>query len=251
VVPKNANQQTQEDESEDVVQLSPTLLSPGINFVSLGVFLGAVAHELRTPVTSAQAFAQLIEMSPECTPKIKTYVKEILTACADLQKCMSPLAALLQSEEMENTESIDLNAALRDAVFAVPDTKLDLQLGEEVPPILGNPIQLRNVIQTLFRLSFAGPHRQSKTGEITIRTEAAPQDKVTLVYEDDLSPTPAQTSMLDRPKFMIEDVLAYAEFDTLILRSAMRRIRGSVALTITPEGKRRLTLIFPKFQSKG
>jgi signal transduction histidine kinase len=246
-MPKNIAKRLRDLDVEATSGGLPPLLSPGINFVSLGVFLGSVAHELQTPVTSLRAFAQLIEMNTECTPKIKEYVLEILSACTELQRSMSPLGSLLQSAGMEDPSPVALNEVVEEIASHVPEIKVELHLGKQLPQVLGNRVQIQNVIQTLFRLSFA----HGGVSKVSIATGINSMDKITLTYDDNLSPTPAQTSLLERTQFVIDDVLHYAEFDTLILRSAMRRIRGSVSLTITPDGKRRLTLLFPKVQPKG
>ena len=230
-----------------IVDMSPSadpLLMPRLNVASLAVLLGAITHELRTPLAALRAFAQLIEMNPECTPTLKGYVREIIASCTDLERRTNPLGSMVQSPRMAESDAIDLNGIVQETLTALGSElapkglRIEPQLAEALPLIRGNALQVRAIIHSLLRRSLAG--------RVVLSTTDSADGMVKLIYECD----GAKASALATGHLAVDEITIEADFEWLIVRSIMRSQRGSITSAPAPDNRHRWELSFPKVPEK-
>lgn len=120
----------------------------------LTAFAGQVAHDLRNPLSAVKMSLELLEdqmASPDLDPDTLAYVATRANSGAErMQQLIDDLLAYARiGGHMAHTE-VDLGRVLEDvrADLAVPLAGATLEAGD-LPVVLGDPVQLRAVLQNL------------------------------------------------------------------------------------------------------
>jgi len=131
-------------------------------------FIQNVSHELRTPLAIARGYAELLENGDlgELRPEQRKPIDIIARRMRMLGRMMDDIAAIIDTETPKlSREWIDLIELTR-AAFAdfegrtqKANLTLSVQVPPELPPVLGDPIQLQRVLDNLLgnALKFTPP----------------------------------------------------------------------------------------------
>ena len=146
--------------AEEAVRESRERLTHVARLSTLGEMTTGLAHELNQPLTAiatyARAAERLAEQGPAQHDEVVSALRQIAAQALRAGEIIKRLRALVRNRETQE-ELLDLNAVVRElAVLAQSDARansvqLQLELAEGLPPVLGDAIQLQQVMLNLVR----------------------------------------------------------------------------------------------------
>lgn len=138
---------------------------------SLGRLAGGMAHDMNNILAAIMAAGETIQLRPQDAPEISKAVARILQASRRGRTLVSGLLDFARKGLGERVP-LDLNALIRQEAELLASTTLrkidlELDLGDPLPAILGDPNALANVLMNLcVNAADAMPHG----GKLTLRT---------------------------------------------------------------------------------
>ena len=149
----------------------------------LGELTGALAHELSQPLTAVRANAQaarhILARDPPDLPELRLALDDIIKDNQRAGAVIDRLRALLRKESIA-LQPVDLNEVVREVVDLAHSEMLSrrvtltCQLATDIPLIVGDRIQLQQVLLNLvLNACDAMNELETPTRELTIATEQA------------------------------------------------------------------------------
>ena len=163
---------------------------------TVGILAAGVAHEINNPLTAILGFAQGLkrrnarlqaQIDAELFADFKEYTETIIKECL---RCRDIVQTLLTFSRpiAASLSHVDLNQCVLDTLFILKHhfkeqhgLTLQTELADQLPPILGDESQLKQVIINLLTNAFDAT---SAGGIILIKTLIEANRGVTLVIED-------------------------------------------------------------------
>jgi len=163
---------------------------------TVGTLAAGVAHEINNPLTAILGFAEGLKrrnaklnglVDEELHADFKEYTETIIKECL---RCRDIVQTLLTFSRptAPSLGHVDLNQCVTDTLFILKhhfkehhDLTLHTDLREDLPLILGDESQLKQVIINLLTNAFDAT---GAGGRILIRTQTEENNRVTLIIED-------------------------------------------------------------------
>jgi len=159
--------------------------------------LGAgITHEVKNPMTGILGFAQVAQLKTENPEKVKELLKMIEK---EAKRCRDILVNFLKFARQEDSEleQLEVNSVVNETgkivnhQLMINNVKLELDLAEGLPPIMGNPGELQQVI---LNLAMNAQQAMPEGGKVWLRTRSASADAVVIEVEDDGPGMPREVS---------------------------------------------------------
>lgn len=149
---------------EELAYLAQDRLTRVARMATLGEMAAGVAHELNQPLTAittyARASERYLDMPHPDLEELREAVREIGAEGLRAGRIIARLRQLVRNDEHQEFVPCDLNALIEElkillnADARVYDTKLTVTLTPGLPAIVGNPIQLQQLLLNLIRNAF-------------------------------------------------------------------------------------------------
>jgi signal transduction histidine kinase len=146
------------EQAEAALHAQRNQLAHVTRVATVGELSGALAHELRQPLTSilanAQAGSRLLTQHPLDLNELRDIFVDIVQQDQQAASVVSRLRTLLKEGE-SNVECVAMPSVVRDAValsrtaLAMSGVTLHAQIGARVPCVQGDPVQLLQVLLNL------------------------------------------------------------------------------------------------------
>jgi len=161
---------------------------------TLNAFTGSIAHEINQPlsgiITNAGTCLRMLDGDPPNIDGARETVRRTLRDGNRAADVISRLRALFSKKEF-TLEPLDLNEATQEVIaLSVSDLQrnrvtLRSQLAEDLPPVIGDRVQLQQVILNLLRnASDAMAGIDERPRDLLIRTVPEGEDRARLSVQD-------------------------------------------------------------------
>ena len=185
---------TQRKRSEEALAKARSELAKVTRITSLGVLTASIAHEVNQPlsgiITNASTCLRMLSADP---PNVDGARETARRAIRDGNRASDVITRLrtLYSKKEPSPESMDLNEATREVTalslgeLQRSDVILRHELADDLPPVVGDRIQLQQVILNLIRnAADAMSTIDGRPRELLIRTERDEGNQVRLSVKD-------------------------------------------------------------------
>jgi two-component system NtrC family sensor kinase len=154
-----------------------------------------VSHDLRSPLTAILGYVELIERAGAVNDLQRDFIKRVQISVHNITRLVDDLLDLGRIESGFDTrkESIQFNQIIRYAVDGIAkqindkDQHLELSLPDDLPPLFGNPVQIRQMVNNILDNALKYTPMGGK-----IKVSAAPdQNQIVLQVSDNGMGIPA------------------------------------------------------------
>jgi two-component system sensor kinase FixL len=159
LTPRRLSEQ-QRRKAEEAVRESRERLTHVARLSTLGEMTTGLAHELNQPLTAIATYAQAAErlagQGPEQHEEVVGALRQIAAQALRAGEIIKRLRSMVRNRETQE-DLLDLNSVVRElVVLAESDARsnqiqLQLELAADLPPVLGDAIQLQQVMLNLVR----------------------------------------------------------------------------------------------------
>lgn len=172
-------QEAQRQAAEEAVRESRERLTHVARLSTLGEMTTGLAHEVNQPLTAITVYAQAAErIASQAEPDLEEVVGALRQISAQALRAGEIIKRLrdLVRNRQTHEELLDLNAVVRElAVLAESDARSNnvrmvMDLASSVPPVLGDAIQLQQVMLNLVRNAIEAVLTPGFERLVTLRT---------------------------------------------------------------------------------
>ena len=161
---------------------------------ALGEMAGALAHELNQPLaavlTNAQTALSLLKAQPPDIEEVRNALADIAAGSIRAAETIRKLRALVRKGE-PSQEPLDINQVVRDVASLIQSdtlirgTALRVETAENLPPVLGDRVQLQQVVLNLLLNAEEAIQQASPAGgEVMVGTALDPAGRVVVSVRD-------------------------------------------------------------------
>jgi PAS domain S-box-containing protein len=180
--------------SDEALDKARSELAHVTRVMTLGALTASIAHEVNQPlsgiITNASTCVRMLDAEPPNVDGARETAKRTIRDGRRAADVITRLRALFTHKD-GTTELVDLNEATREVV-ALSRTELErnrvitkMELADELPAVMGDRVQLRQVILNLLRNgSDAMSGVDDRPRELLFRTEVEEADRVRLSVQD-------------------------------------------------------------------
>ncbi|MFH2040018.1 MAG: ATP-binding protein [Chloroflexota bacterium] len=120
-------------------------------------FVSMVSHDLRSPLTAILGYVELLDRVGPINDQQKDFIQRVQVSVQNVTALINDLLELGRIEAgisgQDDIVSLDavLNIAIDNIIFQIAEKKLNLKtnIPAEVPPLYGNPVRIRQMLDNL------------------------------------------------------------------------------------------------------
>jgi C4-dicarboxylate-specific signal transduction histidine kinase len=180
--------------AEQALDRARSELAHVARITTLNALTASIAHEINQPlsgiITNASTCRRMLDGDPPNVEGARETARRIIRDGNRTSDVITRLRALFSRKEF-TLEPLDLNEATREVIaLSLSDLQrnrviLGSELAEDLPPVMGDRVQLQQVILNLLRNGAdAMTTVEDRPRELLIRTERKDDDQVRLTVKD-------------------------------------------------------------------
>ena len=152
-------------------------------------FVSTVSHDLRSPLTAILGYVELLGRVGNLNPQQQEFIARIQASVENITSLINDLLDLgrIEAGFDARKEIVPLSALLRYTVESMcsqaerSEQTIDMEIPEGLPPVIGNPVRLRQMLENLIGNALA---YTPKGGRIWVKARSE-GDQVLLEVSDD------------------------------------------------------------------
>lgn len=223
------------------LQATQTQLIQADRLAALGTLTASIVHQLATPLTSILGILHML-LSEETDTKVREWLEQARAEALTCQNIVTRLRTFARRQRVR-PELIDLNRIIQETMELLRDQLAQskivyaLQLAEDVPKVMADPIQAQQVLLNLVQNAIEAMEQREPPRELTIRTEHTNGKVRLLVMDNGPSLAPEVIPHLFEPFFAAESSRAGMGLGLYICQSIIESYGGSIAASNREEGQ--------------
>lgn len=172
-------QEEQRRAAQEAVRETRDRLTHVARLSTMGEMATGLAHEINQPLTAITLYAQAAErLVAHVTPEyddVVTALRQISAQALRAGEIIKRLRAMVRNRQTQE-ELLDLNAVVRELVVLVEsdarvnDVRLVIELSPDLPPVVGDAIQLQQVMLNLVRNAIEAVQAAGSERLVVLRT---------------------------------------------------------------------------------
>ena len=181
--------------AERQARLAQDRLTQVARLATAGEMAAGVAHEINQPLTAITTYARACErylaMDEPDLAEVRDAVREIAAEGLRAGDIIRRLRQMVRLDAPDTRTRVDVNAlveelrSLLDSDARAHDVRLHIELGHDVPAVIGNGLHLQQVVLNLVRNAFEALLDQpAQSRQVTVSTFAAVDDDVEIRVDD-------------------------------------------------------------------
>jgi two-component system sensor histidine kinase FlrB len=218
---------------------------------TLGKMMASLAHQIRTPLSSALLYAQNLT-SPKLSSQSRAQFQHKLVArLVDLEQQVNDMLLFARAGREQQVEPLSLQRLLTDVFAGVEalveqqQSQIQIQLPEPDIQILGNPRSLAGAIQNLIQNSMQ-IIEQGAVLKLEARLDTANPQQVMIAVEDNGPGVPEHLrQQIFEPFFTTRS--QGTGLGLAVVQAVAHSHNGSIRYSPTTEGGARFELLFPVY----
>lgn len=141
-------------------------------------FVTTVSHDLRSPLTAILGYVEMVQRSGTLTEAQQTFLERIVFSVRSITSLITDLLELgkIEAGFDEDREAVYLRKIVQHAIestrhqWETKQQQLVVELGTHIPPVLGNPLRLRQMVTNLVENAVKYTPEQGKV-EVALDTD--------------------------------------------------------------------------------
>ena len=211
---------------------------------TLGEMAAAIAHEVKNPLAGIEVMAGILKRKLAGDVETQATLNDIINECKLANSIVVEVLEFVRPIRLELEERVTLRAVLHDAVTmaastaATGATQIDVDVPGDLPPVPGDPHQLRQLFTNLLTNAFEALEGKGRVG-IRARVADVPdegeREQVIVEVRDDGPGISAETAeRVFNPFFTTKP--QGTGLGLAIVRKVVDAHDGHIDLTTPPEG---------------
>ncbi len=218
---------------------------------TLGKMMASLAHQIRTPLSSALLYAQNLTSPKLSSQSREQFQHKLVARLVDLEQQVNDMLLFARAGREQQVEPLSLQRLLTDVFAGVEalveqqQSQIQIQLPEPDIQILGNPRSLAGAIQNLIQNSMQ-IIEQGVVLKLEARLDTANPQQVMIAVEDNGPGVPEHLrQQIFEPFFTTRS--QGTGLGLAVVQAVAHSHNGSIRYCPTTEGGARFELLFPVY----
>jgi PAS domain S-box-containing protein len=215
---------------------------------SLGILAGGIAHDFNNMLAAIITTSEAVAADSSNESQVQSGVRDIRAVAVRAAEIVRQMMAYT-GQEKEGFEAVDISQVVAEMlhllkVSIAKQATLQIALGEDLPPVLANPAQIRQVVMNL--ITNGSEAMESKPGVLTLSTTRVEGDRdhIRLEVND------TGTGMTDEVRERIFDPFFTTKFTgrglgLAAVQGIIRGHGGTIRVTSAPGQGSRFEILLP------
>ena len=184
---------TEEKQAEEALQKTQAELAHVARLTTMGELTSSIAHEVNQPltaiVTSGNACLRWLSNDPPNVAEARELVSRIVKDGHRASDVVRRIRGFFKKTAPEKV-SLEINHLIKDVIAMVPGelsrnrVQVKTELAVDLPPVIGDPIQLQQVLLNLVINSIEAMSKVDGARELLIKSQRYESDSVLVAVQD-------------------------------------------------------------------
>ncbi len=216
-------------------------------------FVNAVSHDLRSPLTAILGYIELIERVGPVTDQQREFIQRVQLSVQNITGLINDLLDLgrIEAGFDAQKELVPISVVLRYAVDGIQaqaeikNLTLESDFDDQLPPVFGNPIRLRQMLDNLLRNAVK---YTPEKGLVKVKAHAEEEQVIIQISDNGMGVPPADQAYIFDKFYRASNIktdMPGTGLGLAIVRSIIDNHRGRIWLDSKTDQGATFTIVLP------